>query len=332
MDNIEKLNSILDSFKISAVCRGFLEYKNACFYDIELKPGARVRDLEKYSTEFSLALKACSKPRINVLPENGIVRFEFLKSQGNKVKLLELGQEAIRPDGDLTCLMGETLEGRPLWMDLAKNPHMLVAGCTGSGKSTVLHTIIANLLLYPRIKIHLMDPKNIEFFQYEKAIKRVDVSYSYEECLAVLEKLNIEMDLRYRQIKDGVVNQKNLPFIVLIIDEFADLRLQDLDNRFHKLLCRLAQKSRAARIHIVLATQRPSVNVVDGTIKANFPSRLSCKVSSGIDSRVVLDATGAEDLIGRGDSIINNSEYNYQRFQAAYTNAEEVVKYFNGSC
>lgn len=329
MNNIEKLNSILDAFKVAAICRDFHEYKNACSYDIELKPGTRLKDLEKYSTEFSLALRTYSKPRINVLPESGVVRFEFLKSKGEKITLCELGQTAIRPSGELTCLLGETLEGTPLWVDLAKNPHMLVAGCTGSGKSTTLHTIIANMLLYPKVQVFLMDPKRIEFFLYDdEKIKNTQVVYDFDQCVAMLEFLNEEMDQRYAQIKERKVDVTNFPYLVLIIDEFADLRLQDHSNVFHKLLCRLAQKSRAARIHIILATQRPSVNVVDGMIKANFPARLSCKVASHIDSRVILDATGAEDLVGLGDSIINNNEHTLQRFQAAFTDAAEVCKLF----
>lgn len=329
MNNIEKLNSILDAFKVEAICQDFHEYKNACFYDIQLKPGARLKDLQKYSIEFSLALRSYSKPRINILPQNGVVRFEFLKAKAEKISLAQLGQTAVRPVGDLTCLLGETLEGVPLWVDLSKNPHMLVAGCTGSGKSTTLHTIIANLLLYPKVQVFLMDPKRIEFFQYEdQNIKNVHVDYDFEQCVETLKFLNEEMDQRYSLIKECKVDVRKFPFHVLIIDEFADLRLQDSNNTYHKLLCRLAQKSRAARIHIILATQRPSVNVVDGMIKANFPARLSCKVASHIDSRVILDSTGAEDLVGLGDSIINNSEHTLQRFQAAYTDAKEVCKSF----
>lgn len=330
MDKIEKLNGILSAFKVPATCRKYSQYKNASFYDIELKPGGRIRDLEKYADEFALALKTHAKPRINVLSSTGLIRFEFLSEEGNKVSLLDLGQKAKRPKGDLTCLMGETLSGEPLWIDLAQNPHMLVAGCTGSGKSTVLHTVIANLLMYPTIKIHLMDPKSIEFFKYQdKKVSRINVSYSFEECIETLQHLNDEMDNRYSQAKEYKKDMKSFPFIALIIDEFADLKMQDADGTFHKLLCRLAQKSRAARIHIVLATQRPSVQVVDGLIKANFPARLSCKVASGVDSKVVLDFTGAQDLQGGGDAIINNTQHSSQRFQVAYTNADEVCDYFD---
>ena len=329
MDNIEKLNGILRSFKIKAACVDFTEYSNAYFYDLVLNPGARVRDVQKFSTEIALALKAVNKPRISVMSEQGVVRFEFLKSSRNKIPLLELGNQSPRPTGALTCLMGETLEGQPVWIDLVKNPHMIVAGCTGSGKSTILHTLIANLLLHRNVKLFLMDPKNIEFYKYdENKIKQIKVSYSYQDCLNTLEIIETEMNRRYLQIKENKVDVSVFPYITLIIDEFADLIMQDYDQTFFKKLCIVAQKSRAARIHIILATQRPSVNIVNGAIKANFPARLACKVSSGVDSRVILDQSGAENLVGNGDSIINNVEHTYQRFQAAYTYADEVCKYF----
>lgn len=327
MDNIKKLNTILDSFKINANCLNYFEYKNACCYDIELRPGTRFKELEKYSTELSLALKTYSKLRFNVVSNTGSIRLEYLKSKSDKISLFELAQTSPRPAGDLTCLLGETLDGKPLWLDLAKAPHLLVAGSSGSGKSTLLHSLIANVLLYPTASIFLMDPKSIEFFQYDdQKINRIHVDYDYQQCLASLEYLNEEMDRRYLMIKDYKISNKDLPFIVLIIDEFADLKMQDEDRRLHSLLCRLAQKSRAARIHLVLATQRPSVNVVDGTIKANFPARISCKVASHVDSKVILDASGAEDLAGAGDSLINNSEFDLQRFQAAFTDASEVCR------
>jgi S-DNA-T family DNA segregation ATPase FtsK/SpoIIIE len=116
--------------------------------------------------------------------------------------------------------------------------------------------------------------------------------------------------------------------IVVIIDEFADLIMQDKANMFHDLLCRLAQKCRAARIHIILATQRPSVNVISGIIKANFPARIACRVASHVDSKVILDASGAENLLGKGDAMVRDNFRQNERFQIAYTTPQEVVKYF----
>lgn len=329
MDNTEKLNKVFNTFKIAATCTNFFEYKNACFYDVELQPGTRIRDVEKYLNELSFAMRIPGKPALKILSDKGLLRFEFLKPRTNKVDLFQLGYGLPRPNGKLTCLIGETPEGLPLWFDIVSNPHMLVAGCTGSGKSTILHTLIANLLLYPRVSIILMDPKNIEFYKYsDMQLDRIKVTYAYDECLEQLEKLCLEMDERYQLIREFKVTADHFPYIVLIIDEFADLIQQDVSKQFHAYLCRLAQKSRAAGIHLIISTQRPSVDVVDGTIKANFPSRISCKVATGVDSRVILDATGAQNLLGCGDSILKSSAHDWQRFQAAFTSPDEIKKYF----
>lgn len=326
MDNIENINSILKAFKISAECKNFMDFKNACFYDLELKPGTRLTQLEKYASEISLALKATSKPRFEILSDQGIVRCEFIKKRNGEISLFKLGRQVLRPEGNLTCLLGETLLGDPVWMDLTKNPHLLIAGTTGSGKSTALHAIIANMLLYPNTQLYLIDPKNIEFFKYQ-SFKRVEVVFNYDDSVALLESLCNEMDVRYENIRKDNVDLKNLKYIVLVIDEFADISLQDKNGIFYNLLCRLAQKSRAAGIHIVCATQRPSVNIINGAIKANFPARMAFKVATGVDSRVILDSSGAEGLLGAGDAIINSSQFNMVRFQAANITADQVCKH-----
>jgi len=329
MWQVENLNSILAAFKIAALCNNFSEYKNACFYDIELKPGAKVRDIEKYSTELSLALKKAGKPRLIISPEEGIIQLEFLNSKREKTSLFDIAYQIERPEGKLTCLLGETLQNDPLWIDIAANPHLLIAGTTGSGKSTLLHTIIANLLLYPKVSIHLMDPKNIEFYKYSEAnLPKLNVAHEFADCLIMIESLCLEMDSRYQKIKERKLFADNFPFIVLIIDEYADLIMQDENKLFYKSLIRLAQKSRAAGIHLIMSTQRPSVDVIDGIIKANFPARISCKVSSHIDSRIILDAVGAERLIGSGDALIRDSKFDLQRFQVAYTSPDEVCCLF----
>lgn len=326
---VQNLNTILAAFKIAASCKSYSEYKNACFYDVELAPGTKVKDVEKYSTELSLALKKASKPRVTISSEEGVLRLEFINANKQKTSLFDLGRTSPRPAGKLTCLLGETLQGQPLWLDIVTSPHILIAGTTGSGKSTLLHNIIGNLLMYPRVKVILMDPKSIEFFKYAEAnIAKLSVSYDYEECLKVLQDLGENMDMRYKEMKESRATIDSFPTTVLIIDEYADLIMQDVGNAFYKALSRLAQKSRAAGIHIILSTQRPSVNVVDGVIKANFPARISCKVASHVDSKIILDATGAEDLLGAGDAIINAGKMNMQRFQVAFTSPEEICKIF----
>ncbi len=329
MEPVTNLNEILSAFKIDATCKNYSEYKNACFYDVELKPGAKVKDIEKYSTELSLALKKAGKPRVVVSSEEGVLRLEFINSKKEKTSLFELGKISPRPKGTVTCLLGETLYGQPLWLDIVTSPHLLIAGTTGSGKSTLLHNIIGNLLMYPRVNVLLMDPKSIEFFKYADAnIPQLNVTYDYAECLQVLESLGNEMESRYKDIKDKKATVASFPTTVLIIDEYADLIMQDVGNAFYKALSRLAQKSRAAGIHIILSTQRPSVNVVDGVIKANFPARISCKVATHVDSKIILDSTGAEDLLGAGDAIIKSGQFDLQRFQVAFTSPEEICKIF----
>lgn len=328
MDNIQNINNILNSFKISAVCKNYLDCSNACFYDLELKPGTRINQLKKYGLEIALALKSFGRPRFEVLAEQGIVRCEIIKKRNEGVSLFSLGNKVLRPLGELTCLLGETLLGEPLWLDLTKQPHMLIAGCTGSGKSTILHLIIANMLLYQNVNLFLIDPKGIEFNKYQN-IKNITLAYDYNNSINMLKFLCQEMENRFSLIRENKINVSDLPYLVLIIDEFADIRLQDTGNLFYNLMCKLAQKSRAAGIHIICSTQRPSANIINGAIKANFPSRISCKVASGVDSRVILDSTGAEDLLGLGDAILHSSQHNMLRFQAAFTSADLNCKYLN---
>jgi DNA segregation ATPase FtsK/SpoIIIE, S-DNA-T family len=329
MDSVEKLNLILSYFKIAANCKKFSEFKNTCSYDIELKPGTRIRDFQKYIDELALILRIPGKPSLHLLNNEGLLRFEFVKAQSAKINLFQLGYGLSRPAGNLTALLGETPQGDPIWMDIAENPHLLIAGASGSGKSTLLHNLIANLLLHPKASVVLMDPKNIEFYKYaDMKLDRMKVLFDYEECLFEIESLSAEMDERYRVIRELKVFPNYFPYVVLMIDEFASLIQQDVGKRFHQALCKLSQKSRAANIHIIISTQRPSVDVLDGTIKANFPARIACKVSSNVDSRVILDAPGAQDLMGCGDALIRNSKYDLQRFQIAFTSPDEVNRYF----
>jgi S-DNA-T family DNA segregation ATPase FtsK/SpoIIIE len=205
---------------------------------------------------------------------------------------------------------------------------MIISGTTGSGKSTLLHNIIANLLLGNNSIICLLDPKNIEFSIYDNYnIPKINVGYTYMDGITILNSLISVMEERYNLMRKGV-NINNLPYAVLIIDEFADLIMQDIDNQFYEKLCLLSQKCRAAKMSIILSTQRPSVNIVNGTIKANFPARISCKTASHVDSKIVLDAVGAEDLMGGGDALLRDNFRYLDRFQVAYTDANEVCKYF----
>jgi len=328
LEKTQELNSIFLAYKISAVCLNYQESNNYCFYNVRLNPRTRIKDLEKFSIEIGLALRAPGKPSIALIPEEGAVRLEFFKTQSKRVDLFDLFTNKNLPKNGLFCLLGQTIKGENLWFDLAQAPHLLIAGTTGSGKSTLLHTLLGNLLNYHQVKLYLMDPKNIEFCTYSNNIGRdLQVCSNYTDCLQMLDTLCQIMEQRYASLRSNI-ELESLPHIVIMIDEFSDLILQDKENQFYEKLCRLAQKCRAARMHIILGTQRPSVDIISGTIKANFPARIACKTASGVDSKVILDAVGAEHLVGRGDSFLRLNGGSLQRFQAAYTDASEVCKYF----
>jgi len=326
MDTKQIFESVLRSFGLKVSCVNYQQVDNYFFYDLKLSPSVRVNDIKKYSDEISLALKSPCKPSFKVMHQEGLVRLEFAGSRSNELHLLDYFTNDDVPTGEINCLLGQTVEGKKIWMDLAQNPHMLVAGTTGSGKSTLLHNIVANLFNYNNVHLILVDPKQIEFSEYEKKCG-ISVYYTYDDTIILLESLLQVMELRYNEIRSGHSISELMP-IVVIIDEFADLIMQDKANMFHDLLCRLAQKCRAARIHIILATQRPSVNVISGIIKANFPARIACRVASHVDSKVILDASGAENLLGKGDAMVRDNFRQNERFQIAYTTPQEVVKYF----
>jgi DNA segregation ATPase FtsK/SpoIIIE, S-DNA-T family len=326
METAIQFNQILNSFSIKAQCLQASQVNNYVFYDCKLQPSAKVKDLQKYGDEISLALKMPCKPSMKILHEKGVVRVEFALPREKPLMLLDLFSNDNVPVGDLVCLLGQKVDGDSVWMDLLQNPHMLIAGTTGSGKSTLLHNIIANIFNYNNASLILMDPKRIEFPQYEK-MRNTQVYYTYDQAVEVLSNLIEIMEDRYNKIRTGW-SPCDLKPMLLIVDEFADLIMQDKGDMFYERLCRLAQKCRAARISIILSTQRPSVNIINGAIKANFPARIACKVASHVDSKVILDSTGAENLLGKGDAFLRDNFRHMERFQVAYTDATEVCKYF----
>ena len=329
MEPIDQLNSILQSFHIKANCVNYKKSDNYFYYDIALEPKGKVRDIQRFSDEISMALKTPCKTSVKVKHEDGVVRLQFVTRRTEPLELFKyFAIDNDVPSGDLVCLLGQDTSGNRVWMDLSKNPHMIVAGTTGSGKSTLVHNIIANLLNYNEVYMYLIDPKGIEFSDYAKHnIPNIEVGYTYEDTIRTLNSVLSAMEYRYEAMRKGW-SLDHVPYIVLIIDEFADLIMQDKDNQFYTKLCQLAQKCRAAKISIILATQRPSVNVIDGTIKANFPARIACRVASHVDSKVILDAVGAENLLGQGDALLRDNVRYLERFQVAYTDAQEVCKFF----
>lgn len=326
---VQQFNSILKSFKIKAECVSHHKSDNYTYFDLRLMPNGKVKDIARYSDEISLALKTPCKPSIKILHEQGVIRLEFASPRKDSLNLFDYFTNQDLPNGDIRCLLGQTVDGRQMWMDLAANPHMIVSGTTGSGKSVLLHNIIANLLNYNDVELTVVDPKRVEFSEYHDRISSINVLYTYDEVVELLRSLIDIMEHRYELMRNGKPASGLKP-IVVIIDEFSDLIIQDKANIFYETLCRLAQKCRAARIHLILATQRPSVDIINGTIKANFPARIACRVSSHVDSKVILDAPGAENLLGKGDALVRDASRFMERFQIAYTTAQQVCQYFGG--
>jgi len=330
MELINNFNKLLHAFKINALCIDHKQIDNYFYYDLKLNHKAKVRDIQKYGDELSLALKTPGKPSVKVLHNEGVVRLEFATPRKQRLELFNYFTNSGIPKGEINCLLGQTVDGKRMWMDLAANPHMIVAGTTGSGKSTLIHNIIANLFNYNDVDLFLVDPKGIEFTEYDGVFPNVEVVYSYTETLNMLKAAIDVMEFRYSRLRAGK-SLDSIKSMVIIIDEFADLIMQDSNEELFHVLAKLAQKCRAAKIHIILATQRPSVNIINGTIKANFPARISCRVASHVDSKVILDSTGAENLMGHGDAMIRDNFRQLERFQIAYTNATEVSSYFKFS-
>jgi S-DNA-T family DNA segregation ATPase FtsK/SpoIIIE len=328
IDQIKNLNDILQALNIKANCVNYQCIDNYFYYDIQLLSKTKVNAIKRYSDVISLALKTEGAPNFKIIPKLGIIRLEFTSLRSKKLKLFEYFTNEDVPDGDLICLLGQSSYGERMWVDLAQNPHMIIAGSTGSGKSTLLHNIIANIINFNNANLLLIDPKNIEFENYNKLVgANIKVYHSYSESMKVIDYMINLMEYNYQIMRNGTP-AKDILYTVLIIDEFADLIMQDKEYQFHDKLCKLAQKCRSARISIILSTQRPSVSVVSGAIKANFPARIACRVASHIDSKVILDAVGAENLLGHGDALLRGSHREIERFQVAYTDSTEICNKF----
>lgn len=330
---IKNLNEVLSGLNLDARCVAAKQNRHMAFYDVSLNPGCKVRKIESSAPEIALALRSCTEPFVKILSDKGIVRLHVAIREADILHLDSIySLDDLNNSSLLPFLLGETAEGHKLWTDMTKNPHMLVAGGTGSGKSVFLHLLIENIYRLNNcgkydVSLWLSDPKRVEFNKYSKSVNDVrnieSIAESYEETILLLQRIEEIMENTYTLLRElGFSSVEQLPKSFkkhfVIIDEVADLMLYDRKSkRFENLIARLAQKARAAGIYLVLATQRPSVDVLTGVIKANFQARVSCKVSSKVDSRVILDRSGSENLLGRGDAIIKNHDNDYVRFQVA---------------
>jgi len=333
MENVTLLNEVLSGYKVKADCVGYDRSNHFNIFQLKLKPGCKLRSLENLVDEIQLGMKLQGKPLFLMSPNDGTVKM-ISADEADKIDSIDLIGD--RSFENLEAVIGIDAEGKELVVDLVKMPHLIVAGATGSGKSVFLHTLIANYLSLNRdtaIKLYLFDPKFVEFDVYKKykgprfitvRNKYKDIKYYFKLLHSIMEKrLLVLSSIGCKSI--SAYNKKypdnKMPRIVCIVDELADLMSQDdKEKDFEKLVCTIAAKSRAAGIHLVLATQRPSTDVITGLIKANFPTRISFRVSSNVDSRVVLDYKGAENLMPKGDGILSGYGSRPVRFQAAFTN------------
>ncbi len=305
----------------------------------------RVSAIAALQNDLALALAAPSIRIEAPIPGRALVGIEVPNAQVSPVDLRSLMEsEAFRrlaEKSPLAIALGRDVSGAPYAADLARMPHLLIAGTTGSGKSVCISTITVCLAMNNRpedLKLVLIDPKMVELSRFAGLPHVIGKPESdIERIPAVLRWVTREMDARYKQFAQlGARNlaeynqivarrdEPTLPYIVVLIDELADLMLQS-PIETEKTICRLAQMARATGIHLVVATQRPSVDVVTGLIKANFPARISFAVASATDSRVILDQTGAESLLGRGDMLFLNPESgNPVRLQGAFVGEREI--------
>lgn len=324
-------------------------------YEIVPAPGVRISKIKNLEDDIALSLAALGIRIIAPIPGKGTIGIEVPNRNKQVVSLKEVLASPKYTDAkmDLPIALGKTISDEVFVADLAKMPHLLVAGATGQGKSVGINTIIMSLLYkkHPsQLKLILIDPKKVELSLYNKISSHYLASLPDEEeaiitdtskVVKTLFSLTVEMDERYNLLKKGGVRNINeynqkfvarrlnpnkghkfLPFIVLIIDEFADL-IMTAGKEVELPIGRLAQLARAVGIHLIIATQRPSVNIITGIIKANFPARLAFKVTSKIDSRTILDGGGAEQLIGRGDMLLTSGG-SVIRIQCAFVDTPEV--------
>jgi S-DNA-T family DNA segregation ATPase FtsK/SpoIIIE len=340
--NSQIIVSKLASFGIATQVVGISAGPVVTQYELEPDASVRVSKIEALADDLAMALSARSIRIEAPIPGRSVVGIEIPNRDSNVVGLKSIFEEVEFADSSqgLTFALGRDVAGAARATDLTKMPHLLIAGATGSGKSVMVNALIASLLFRCRpdeLRLILIDPKRVELSGYNGLPHLlVPVITEAEKASAALRWTVLEMENRYRLFAEAgarniaaynesrVEPNDRIPFIVVIIDELADLMMQD-GRSTEEPIVRIAQKARATGIHLVLATQRPSVNVVTGLIKANIPSRIAFSMASQIDSRTVLDAPGAEDLIGRGDMLFQPSDSPKPiRLQGVFVSDQEI--------
>ncbi len=324
-------------------------------YEIIPAPGIRISKIKNLEDDIALSLAALGIRIIAPIPGRGTIGIEVPNKHPEIVSIKSILESDTFSSNkyELPIGIGKTISNEPFIADLTKMPHILMAGATGQGKSVGLNAIITSLLYkkHPaQVKFVMVDPKKVELTLFSKIERHFLAKLPDTEeaiitetrsVVRTLNSLNIEMDNRYDLLKDAQVRNikeynikfiarklnpmeghRFLPYIILVVDEFADL-IMTAGKEIESPLTRLAQLARAIGIHLIIATQRPSVNIITGTIKANFPARIAYRVISKVDSRTILDSSGADQLIGRGDMLLSTGS-ELLRLQCAFVDTDEV--------
>jgi len=332
----------LAHFGIEATIVGQISGPRVVRYELQLAPGTKVSKVAALKDDLSYALATTEIRILAPIPGKQAVGVEVPNLSPRLVTLGDIFDDLPGTASPLAVWLGKDISGNAVWTDLARMPHVLIAGTTGSGKSGCINTLLSSILLRATpddVRMILIDPKRIELGYYESIPHLLTpVVSSPKEASAVLQNVVAEMERRYERL--SLVRARNLPeanralrsrgedalpYLLVVIDELADLMMIS-PQAVEDAVIRLAQKSRAVGIHLVLATQRPSVDVITGMIKANVPSRIAFAVSSQTDSRVILDTAGAESLLGQGDMLFKPlGTSRLQRVQGAYVSEEEIA-------
>lgn len=349
--NVKLLEQVLTDFDIYGKVVEAHVGPTVTQYELEIKSGTKVSKILSLNKEIALAL-AAKDVRIQApIPGKSTIGIDIPNKVTTPVSLREVlaSIPKEKADSKLLAVLGKDIMGNPRWMEVNKTPHLLIAGATGSGKSVCVNSVITSILMRAKpdeVKLVMVDPKKVELSMYNGAPHLLaPVVTDPKKASIALKKIVEEMERRYdlfsesgtkniegynrkieRENEKEDVNKKKLPYIVVLIDELADLMLVAA-KEVEDSIMRITQMARAAGIHLIVATQRPSTDVITGVVKANIPSRISFAVSSQIDSRTILDMGGAEKLIGKGDMLfLPMGEGTPTRIQGSFVSEEEVQK------